>query len=186
MHMMGSPCCLRYCKSTIFQANHNDVRERLGREEVVCDTAKVRFFKQITTGLPEERPHQGCLRYCKSTIFQANHNANSRAHGHLAVVCDTAKVRFFKQITTDILNVYFSHLLFAILQKYDFSSKSQPGRTRAKRRHCCLRYCKSTIFQANHNRAAAITNNSGVVCDTAKVRFFKQITTMACLAHTIT
>ncbi len=42
------------------------------------------------------------------------------------VVCDTAKVRFFKQITTDTRAEFSRNTLFAILQKYDFSSKSQP------------------------------------------------------------
>ena len=40
-------------------------------------------------------------------------------------VCDTAKVRFFKQITTFPLFLTLSNLMFVILQKYDFSSKSQ-------------------------------------------------------------
>ena len=42
-------------------------------------------------------------------------------------------------------------VLFAILQKYDFSSKSQRFDKWKNKNHCCLRYCKSTIFQANHN-----------------------------------
>ena len=119
-------------------------------KEVVCDTAKVRFFKQITTSLPLSELIKSCLRYCKSTIFQANHN----------------KLQF-----------HFSKwLLFAILQKYDFSSKSQPSWLEGVCQRGCLRYCKSTIFQANHNRRLALPNTSRVVCDTAKVRFFKQIT----------
>ena len=118
-----------------------------------------------------------CLRYCKSTIFQANHNTHAQCEGSVPVVCDTAKVRFFKQITTHygswptiyklfaILQKYdFSsksqleegetrdgYLLFAILQKYDFSSKSQQKCHRKSLGNSCLRYCKSTIFQANHN-----------------------------------
>jgi len=40
-------------------------------------------------------------------------------------VCDTAKVRFFKQITTITTVSYHSIMMFVILQKYDFSSKSQ-------------------------------------------------------------
>ena len=117
--------CLWYCKSTIFQANHNHYNGVLSFDNVVCDTAKVRFFKQITTRLVRLRPCCCCLRYCKSTIFQANHNLE---------FWPVAK-----------------QMLFAILQKYDFSSKSQP------------------FFQ--------LIPNVGVVCDTAKVRFFKQITT---------
>ena len=92
-----------------------------------------------------------CLRYCKSTIFQANHNARAR--------------------------IGIKRLLFAILQKYDFSSKSQHGRVTPFRIAGCLRYCKSTIFQANHNMSRAMLQATLVVCDTAKVRFFKQITT---------
>ena len=68
------------------------------------------------------------------------------------VVCDTAKVRFFKQITTEYLRFAQFQRLFAILQKYDFSSKSQ--------------------------RRMSRTLRSIVVCDTAKVRFFKKITTV--------
>ena len=93
-----------------------------------------------------------CLRYCKSTIFQANHNAQQSVTAQSSVVCDTAKVRFFKQITTGRLVDGGNRGLFAILQKYDFSSKSQPSRY------------NSTL--------------TDVVCDTAKVRFFKQITTL--------
>ena len=168
---------MRYCKSTIFQANHNMIQHTPHHTVVVCDTAKVRFFKQITTGSPTLPELNCCLRYCKSTIFQANHNKNAYELGScigclryckstifqanhnpimvviriLKVVCDTAKVRFFKQITTELVGVEEVDLLFAILQKYDFSSKSQR----------CQRYALVLL----------------VVCDTAKVRFFKQITT---------
>ena len=67
------------------------------------------------------------------------------------VVCDTAKVRFFKQITTVSTPFKVNCMLFAILQKYDFSSKSQQELYARCFDGSCLRYCKSTIFQANHN-----------------------------------
>ena len=92
---------------------------------VVCDTAKVRFFKQITTRHGRLSVNNCCLRYCKSTIFQANHNVISAT--------------------------FSAEPLFAILQKYDFSSKSQQERWHSYTLSCCLWYCKSTIFQANHN-----------------------------------
>ena len=170
---------------------------------VVCDTAKVRFFKQITTNKAnylrllelfailqkydfssKSQPAKqiatakyGCLRYCKSTIFQANHNCQRARCTDVHVVCDTAKVRFFKQITTGNYLRILQGMLFAILQKYDFSSKSQQNSDINMKRICCLRYCKSTIFQANHNNNEPLSYWSIVVCDTAKVRFFKQITT---------
>ena len=146
-------------------------------QQVVCDTAKVRFFKQITTLSQRHMFTARCLRYCKSTIFQANHNRNEPLSYWSIVVCDTAKVRFFKQITTDKSKALRGRLLFAILQKYDFSSKSQLRNIILFAFWSCLRYCKSTIFQANHNLCACACAIASVVCDTAKVRFFKQITT---------
>ena len=122
-------------------------------------------------------PLDCCLRYCKSTIFQANHNAVNIESSLENVVCDTAKVRFFKQITTLTCFTLERFRLFAILQKYDFSSKSQHAISGISDIVCCLRYCKSTIFQANHNARPRYVRFPLVVCDTAKVRFFKQITT---------
>ena len=143
-----------------------------------------------------------CLRYCKSTSFQANHNALQGCAALAIVVCDTAKVRVFKQITTINTTIQPKPLLFAILQKYEFSSKSQQKPPSQRSPLCCLRYCKSTSFQANHNawsmpftllslfailqkyefssksqHALSCALPPNVVCDTAKVRVFKQITT---------
>ena len=118
----------------------------------VCDTAKVRFFKQITTTIKIKLSFICCLWYCKSTIFQANHNKKDIQNFIKRAVCDTAKVRFFKQITTTINKWTGEPLLFVILQKYDFSSKSQLLCNMIVKGLSCLWYCKSTIFQANHNR----------------------------------
>ena len=143
----------------------------------VCDTAKVRFFKQITTLSRARRAHEPmfvilqkydfssksqlrfvritllnwCLWYCKSTIFQANHNFKNFKIIMVLDVCDTAKVRFFKQITTLVAFIVLVSSMFVILQKYDFSSKSQQRVQFPVLQRWCLWYCKSTIFQANHN-----------------------------------
>ena len=53
-------------------------------------------------------------------------------------VCDTAKVRFFKQITTKMLRCSTINSMFVILQKYDFSSKSQPGMVHEREFVRCL------------------------------------------------
>ena len=121
--------------------------------------------------------YKSCLRYCKSTSFQANHNYFLIPRTMIFVVCDTAKVRVFKQITTSTIHWFRWRRLFAILQKYEFSSKSQQKAFCPKKCKSCLRYCKSTSFQANHNRPLSIGAKRNVVCDTAKVRVFKQITT---------
>ena len=169
--------CLRYCKSTSFQANHNNSTLVDVDAVVVCDTAKVRVFKQITTVPRFHTLSSCCLRYCKSTSFQANHNEYQKINAETRVVCDTAKVRVFKQITTISVSLRLVIWLFAILQKYEFSSKSQLFSQFCGFSASCLRYCKSTSFQANHNPWAIPALAVMVVCDTAKVRVFKQITT---------
>ena len=143
--------CLRYCKSTIFQANHNAARPIICKQLLFAILQKYDFSSKSQQILPLYIKLYSCLRYCKSTIFQANHN--------------------FIALTA------FLNMLFAILQKYDFSSKSQQNVRNVALSYSCLRYCKSTIFQANHNYHSVYYFLSDVVCDTAKVRFFKQITT---------
>ena len=93
-------CCCWHHKGTIFQANHNGYTCCFCIKEVVVDTTKVRFFKQITTITQEYRientllltPQRydfssksqlvlirlisvsSCCWHHKGTIFQANHN----------------------------------------------------------------------------------------------------------------
>ena len=169
--------CLWYCKSTIFQANHNCLCILSPPTSAVCDTAKVRFFKQITTTIRQGMAELGLFVILQKYDFSSKSQRSSIFFNSLSAVCDTAKVRFFKQITT-IEVIYHSLLqLFVILQKYDFSSKSQPNLKYRNWLKGCLWYCKSTIFQANHNSHIMMDSSTYAVCDTAKVRFFKQITT---------
>ena len=144
---------------------------------VVCDTAKVRFFKQITTKDWRKYPTYQLFAILQKYDFSSKSQLIMAPNLPIVVVCDTAKVRFFKQITTSWAYSERVAGLFAILQKYDFSSKSQHNVIRIKPKSGCLRYCKSTIFQANHNPFLYLDISVHVVCDTAKVRFFKQITT---------
>ena len=175
---LSSASCLWYCKSTIFQANHNRSVIILIFMVLFVILQKYDFSSKSQRFMPFHLPQVCCLWYCKSTIFQANHNASFRFIPVQVAVCDTAKVRFFKQITTKVWEWPIIDKLFVILQKYDFSSKSQLKPVVLLIQTCCLWYCKSTIFQANHNHTWAGQNNIWAVCDTAKVRFFKQITTV--------
>ena len=169
--------CLRYCKSTSFQANHNMNRHDNKHRLVVCDTAKVRVFKQITTDNRAYACSFGLFAILQKYEFSSKSQLTLLCSFYFIVVCDTAKVRVFKQITTTSIRLSPNLLLFAILQKYEFSSKSQPAFSSLISDKCCLRYCKSTSFQANHNIRTAAPRLPRVVCDTAKVRVFKQITT---------
>ena len=118
-----------------------------------------------------------CLRYCKSTIFQANHNERTNGLDAQKVVCDTAKVRFFKQITTTIPASVREVGLFAILQKYDFSSKSQQDVGECGCYLPLFAILQKYDFSSKSQLRGRCAGICTVVCDTAKVRFFKQITT---------
>ena len=145
--------CLRYCKCTSFQANHNLNTPRV-RKCWLFAILQMYEFSSKSQRLPSKgKEVKSCLRYCKCTSFQANHNQREEQAFGVHVVCDTANVRVFKQITTDTEREARANGLFAILQMYEFSSKSQ------------------------HNSCPAASLL--VVCDTANVRVFKQITTIA-------
>ena len=58
--------------------------------------------------------------------FSSKSQLTARTRCRVSDVCDTAKVRFFKQITTILVGTEIAVTMFVILQKYDFSSKSQP------------------------------------------------------------
>ena len=144
-----------------------------------------------------------CCWHHKGTIFQANHNVNFMLQVDFYVVVDTTKVRFFKQITTYKASTFGFLMLLLTPQRYDFSSKSQlkamtitftwvvvdTTKVRFFKQittyremflitlGCCWHH-KGTIFQANHNPANSFAQPFGVVVDTTKVRFFKQITTL--------
>ena len=143
---------------------------------VVVATAKVRIFKQITTGFNPLKLFKCCCCYRKGTNFQANHN------GEGAALSDTR--------------------LLLLPQRYEFSSKSQPNLMDRFYNSSCCCYRKGTNFQANHNvfvfsssldsllllpQRYEFSSKSqqdydspaslSVVVAIAKVRIFKQITT---------
>ena len=93
--------------------------------KAVCDTAKVRFFKQITTSIAKYWKQKRLFVILQKYDFSSKSQLTRIDKLKSAAVCDTAKVRFFKQITTAPTANTSQNMLFVILQKYDFSSKSQ-------------------------------------------------------------
>ena len=202
-NLLLSHCCCWHHKGTIFQANHNAPAQEDFMSDVVVDTTKVQFFKQITTKMhylvsirvllltpqrynfssKSQRSYKlsvfnrCCCWHHKGTIFQANHNLLVWPLSILIVVVDTTKVQFFKQITTDNLSSVSVDTLLLTPQRYNFSSKSQPLVLFLLSLLCCCWHHKGTIFQANHNDGSVDVVECCVVVDTTKVQFFKQITT---------
>ena len=121
---------------------------------VVVNTTKVRFFKQITTLsvlllldwllllIPQRYDFSSksqlvatlsialtvVVNTTKVRFFKQITTRFCQQRYILMVVVNTTKVRFFKQITTHIKKTYENNVLLLIPQRYDFSSKSQPYR----------------------------------------------------------
>ena len=118
-------CCCWYYKGTNFQANHND---RLVTEKspmLLLILQRYEFSSKSQLYFPLCGIRCGCCWYYKGTNFQANHNWKQRALQVFLVVADTTKVRIFKQITTTLRLIGKLLELLLILQRYEFSSKSQ-------------------------------------------------------------
>ena len=118
---------------------------------VVGDTANVRVFKQITTQIEYAKIIDRLLAILQMYEFSSKSQPVDYNGTELTVVGDTANVRVFKQITTRNHPTQLLFMLLAILQMYEFSSKSQRSAIICLSCFCCWRYCKCTSFQANHN-----------------------------------
>ena len=149
-----------------------------------------------------------CLPYCKGTILKAIHNSGHRRRndrlvftvlqrydfesnsqlrrGRLSIdygVYRIAKVRFWKQFTTNHRDWPRHHAVFTVLQRYDFESNSQQVAQSVNRERRCLPYCKGTILKAIHNHIVTIDSGTAGVYRIAKVRFWKQFTTATASAN---
>ena len=150
-----SKCCCWYYKGTNFQANHNGGTGS-GFNKLLLLILQRYEFSSKSQPLVENYGNMACCCwYYKGTNFQANHNINPLTNKRAPVVADTTKVRIFKQITTQVMSTIDNIELLLILQRYEFSSKSQPnGGARNAWTGCCW-YYKGTNFQANHNKKAS-------------------------------
>ena len=115
----------------------------------------------------------GCVLPCKGTNFQANHNRLWAIRVNDTDVFYLAKVQIFKQITTQAINLRRVPLMCFTLQRYKFSSKSQPRQLGLKKDMRCVLPCKGTNFQANHNTLVVYSSIKQDVFYLAKVQIFK-------------
>ena len=129
-----------------------------------CIPQRYDFSSKSQPSNPFSNSSSGCFVYRKGTIFQANHNTASQLISVTQVVLYTAKVRFFKQITTLSKSTSSGCSLFCIPQRYDFSSKSQPLSCFCRCAAGCFVYRKGTIFQANHNAVSSPVCLSSLFC----------------------
>ena len=143
--------CFQWFKGTNLKANHNARTIFLLSFLVVSNGSKVQIWKQITTPMQQklqaaslfpmvqrykfESKSQlasqkvvdwfGCFQWFKGTNLKANHN-NSE-------------------------NENFIKMLFPMVQRYKFESKSQLDVLKGVGSFCCFQWFKGTNLKANHN-----------------------------------
>ena len=132
----------------VFQFVSWCVRELLVFREIIS-----RWFDLFCTSCLR-RVFVLCWHHRENKRLLMDRNIKSQDDFILWVVCDTAKVRFFKQITTPERLAFRGIELCATPQKYNFSSKPQLAITvalRAMEVHmaystCCGAWAKCRLF----------------------------------------
>ena len=152
----GKFCCLWYCKDIHLEANHNHSCEVLFINVLFMILQRYTFGSKSQRLLNYMIVVLCCLWYCKDIHLEANHNCLTGIYIYMNVVYDIAKIYIWKQITTEDNNIFFSFLLFMILQRYTFGSKSQLSGINLSYLMSCLWYCKDIHLEANHNYVANI------------------------------
>ena len=140
----------------------------------------VQRYKFESKSQPEHALGRGehcCFQWFKGTNLKANHNGSSRSAIFSAVVSNGSKVQIWKQITTGSVSFSDCCLLFPMVQRYKFESKSQLLNYVLLRVFCCFQWFKGTNLKANHNEIIKKSYNAVVVSNGSKVQIWKQITT---------
>ncbi len=118
------------------------------------------------------------MQSIKEHNLKANHNLALVLNPFLLSVCNLSKNTIWKQITTfDEYNVPGT-TLYAIYQRTQFESKSQPPVKSKYRFWICMQSIKEHNLKANHNLTEEWLVKFGSVCNLSKNTIWKQITTM--------
>ena len=118
----------------------------------------------------------GCFQWSKDTNLKANHNQAAEIDGSPIVVFNGPKIQIWKQITTD--GLIFCHIvvLFSMVQRYKFESKSQLGNNVALLLFVVFNGPKIQIWKQITTQRP-ITYIVCVVFNGPKIQIWKQITT---------
>ena len=186
------------------KANHNCVTHALEWIESVCNLSKNTIWKQITTPItlcwiqiplyaiyqrtqyesksqliaPLSIATPVCMQSIKEHNMKANHNETTINIVGSQSVCNLSKNTIWKQITTVLLPFIDHGLLYAIYQRTQYESKSQPYNNRSGQQRICMQSIKEHNMKANHNYHSRPNSDRFSVCNLSKNTIWKQITTV--------
>ena len=175
---------LRHLKTlyAIYQRTQSESKsQQLGwrttRDLSVCNLSKNTIWKQITT-----TNLKGVLTKHLYAIYQRTQSeSKSQLYGYLysnhASVCNLSKNTIWKQITTCLSTSLMLLTLYAIYQRTQSESKSQPSENTSPVMSICMQSIKEHNLKANHNSFLSISKQIKSVCNLSKNTIWKQITT---------
>ena len=172
----------------------------------VCNLSKNTIWKQITTGVRRHHVHRPlyaiyqrtqsesksqqfscglalftfCMQSIKEHNLKANHNQTIAEDTLLTSVCNLSKNTIWKQITTLVSIDMLKGNLYAIYQRTQSESKSQPLRWHHRLHFVCMQSIKEHNLKANHNYTGGLKEGIFSVCNLSKNTIWKQITTQTC------
>ena len=169
--------CMQSIKEHNLKANHNHHKELPNYRHSVCNLSKNTIWKQITTHpvkghfqfylyaiyqrtqsesksqlLYRARYHRlFCMQSIKEHNLKANHNKDAFGKELPISVCNLSKNTIWKQITTATHAASKQWILYAIYQRTQSESKSQPWRFGFLASPFCMQSIKEHNLKANHN-----------------------------------
>ncbi len=144
--------CMQSIKEHNLKANHNLILQSRHPDKSVCNLSKNTIWKQITTTRRKGYNCNVCMQSIKEHNLKANHN-------HL-------------------LWVKMFLYLYAIYQRTQSESKSQPMQVHTVTHQVCMQSIKEHNLKANHNQSVSLSILAMSVCNLSKNTIWKQITTI--------
>ncbi len=189
------------------KANHNYKISSSSTTISVCNLSKNTIWKQITTcssyqiktkalyAIYQRTQSESksqlwitalailnvCMQSIKEHNLKANHNTDWLWLWARGSVCNLSKNTIWKQITTTRPKWHTITLLYAIYQRTQSESKSQPSLRSASERIFCMQSIKEHNLKANHNPQPSQAALFRSVCNLSKNTIWKQITTLTVL-----
>ena len=123
--LFAKVCCFQWFKGTNLKANHNESPILRAASFAVSNGSKVQIWKQITTVDYELLWNRALFPMVQRYKFESKSQLWFRPLRRWRAVSNGSKVQIWKQITTTLFIVLLWLVLFPMVQRYKFESKSQ-------------------------------------------------------------
>ncbi len=151
--------CMQSIKEHNLKANHNVTSDFLFIPMSVCNLSKntparAGWNKSESKSQPKVCSLSSscfCMQSIKEHNLKANHNLVCKHQIVYLSVCNLSKNTIWKQITTGVCLVYWTGFLYAIYQRTQSESKSQPSEWWNINQWICMQSIKEHNLKANHN-----------------------------------